>query len=79
MAVRRRTYTRKVDPQGQGPVDLDAQGGLRRKQASNRLGKYGHEKHTNKQMKPSPKPNNPKLPGRQGAMKEVVSQMQVYC
>ena len=60
-------------------MDFSALGGLRGKQAGNRLGKYGHAKHSKEQMKPSPKPNNPKLPGRQGAMQAVVSQMQVYC
>ena len=58
---------------------LQCPGRLEGKTARNRLGKYGHEKHTNEQLKPSPKPHNPKLPGRQGAVQAVVSQMQVYC
>lgn len=73
------TLCEMTAPQGQGPMDFSAQGGWREKQARNRLGNYGHEKHTNAQLKPSPKPNSPKLPGRQGAEQTAASQMQVYC
>lgn len=52
-----------VVPQGQGPMDGRARRGWRGNQARNRLGKYRHEKPSNEQLKPSPKPSNPELPG----------------